>query len=362
MCLEESCFSTQKVGLSSRSHDPRVSIVIINVGGTGLLEECLRSLFDTDYPEFEIVIVDLNTQDVDKFLENLGERSVKIKLIRLSQDPGLSALRNMGFRACDESSKYVVFLDNDVSVTPKWLKPITSVMETDSTIGVAQGKVLFESASKRIQSTGCFIDLYGRAYLRGLGNNDKGQYEQPTSIFSASGCTMITRRSALLAVGLFDEKILFGCDDIDICWRMRLAGYSIMYFPDSKVFHKLSATSSNMPEEVYTYRVTRSRLLVLLRNHRFKEAVLSFGVNVLAIARANFRDAGKRRGLVLARTKAIAWILLNLDSIIRDRGLLVRLKPLDNYFDCVRGGFLRKSDEYFLCAPQSLMEIEKRSV
>lgn len=314
---------------------PPVSIVIVAMGEISLVQRCVKSLLYTDYPRFEIVIVHLGRGDfhLNNLFKNFRGDSVKIKLLQLNKDPGLSASRNIGFKVCDIDTKYIAFLDDDVEVERNWLKAIVNAMETNPQIGIAQGKVLYMDDRKRIQSSGGFMDRYGWSYLRGKDEIDTNQYDRMDEIFFATGCMMIVRRKALESVGLFDGRLFYGYDDVDICWRFRLRGYRVMFVPSALVFHRLSATSSRKPKPARIYHETRSHLLVIVKNHSLKNLVISVPKIVFSKFMAGSKEfLEKDLHSGLERTKAFLWLLHNIKGIMQTRMPQNRSVRLDEWF------------------------------
>lgn len=262
----------------SKSTFPLVSVVIVNINSFKYVLSCIKSLLLSDYDNIEVIVVDYGTKNLSRIVttEISDVCHNKVKIVHLDVDYGLCFFRNLGVQKVGKSSRYLLFLDNDVIVTPHFIKELVETMESDERIGACQGKVVFLDAPHRIQSTGLFIDIAGNAYLRGFEKVDKGQFDYSSEVFYTSGCAMMTRREVFDLVGGFDDLLFFWSDDLDFCWRVRLAGNKVVYVPSAVVYHKGGATRSVVQSQAFTtYHVEKSRLITLIKNHPLKRLLFA---------------------------------------------------------------------------------------
>jgi hypothetical protein len=135
-------------------------------------------------------------------------------------------------------------------VDRNWLKPIARLMKSDQGIGLAGCKRLayncvdvWERATTVLDAIGADLYLCGRLKSIGAGEVDRGQYDANMDNLDHIGGTQIIRRRALEQVGLFDPDFSeFFSEDVDLCFRMRKAGYKVVYVYDAVVWHRSSAT------------------------------------------------------------------------------------------------------------------------
>jgi len=168
---------------------PMVSIVVVNARGTVNLRRCLNSLFETEYSNFEVIVVDCLTHGIEEMLKS---EFPKARIVHLDYDCGPAEQHNIGYRMSDPESKYIAFLDNDTEVTSGWLINLLTTLNSDETVGVLQPKLLFLNSKKRIDGSGDFMDYVGNTYSRGRFEIDLGQYDSKPEIFSARGAAFIT--------------------------------------------------------------------------------------------------------------------------------------------------------------------------
>jgi len=297
-----------------------VSVVILNFNGIKFLSKCLDSVLESDYPNFEVIFVDNASTDgsLDFVRSNFCQYS-NLKIIQNSRNLGFAEGNNVGANAA--KGKYVVFLNNDTEVDLEWLKELVIVMESDKTIGAAQSKLLLFDR-KTIDSAGDFINSYGRGWIRGHEEEDKGQYDRIIEIFSARAAAMIVKKRILRQVSYFDPTFFMICEDMDLGWRVRLNGYKVVFVPKSIVYHFGSGTRKRIqiPAESYYYN-TRNSFIMLIKNYDLKNLVINVITNVLVeltIFLISLPFPSKKT-YNLSRLRALSWNLLNFRHIWRKR-------------------------------------------
>jgi len=204
---------------------PKVSIVIVNYNGEKLLEKCLESLFQVQYNNFEVIIVDNNS--IDESVAFIAKNYPSIIMIKLDSNKGFAEPNNIATKIA--KGKYMLFLNNDTIVTPNFISELIKVIDSDENIGICQSLLLKPDGD--VDSSGDFIDDIGIVY------SSKKQITTPREIFSAKGASMIIRKNIFERLGGFDEKFFFSFEDVDLSWRIRTLGYRVMIIPNSIVYH-----------------------------------------------------------------------------------------------------------------------------
>lgn len=300
---------------------PLVSIVILNYNGERYLERCLNSVFSAEYPNFEVIIVDnASTDNSPALFMRLPKREPPLVVIRNPRNLGFAEGNNIGIAVT--GGKYVVLLNNDTEVTPDWLNGLVSELERDSSIGAAQSKLLQMRDKACIDSLGDFIDYFGVTFQRGYGEIDAGQYDDACEIFSARGAAMIVRKSVIKQIGVLDPLFFIRCEDIDFSWRIRLRGYRIILVPSSVVYHAGGYATSEIQSSEVLFHSAKNQFMMLFKNYelrnfiKFNPLFQFFGNIFIDIFRR------KRPSDIIARLKAICWILSNFRQIYKNRQLV----------------------------------------
>jgi GT2 family glycosyltransferase len=220
---------------------PRVAVVIVNAKGTKDLVQCLDSVKKTNYPNFQIIVVDCLSKDIEK-LRKIFEH---IKFIHYDDDIGASESHNVGVLNSDSNCEYIAFLDNDTIVNPDWITEAVEVLKKDPTVGAVQCKLLLMRNPSVFDGAGDMVNYYGETvYARGSGQKDIGQFDKVENIFSARGAGVVVQKNLYEKIGGFDQSFFIYLDDVDFGWRVWLAGYRVVFAPSSIVYHGGAVTTN----------------------------------------------------------------------------------------------------------------------
>ena len=219
---------------------PQVAIVILNWNGRKFLEQFLPSVLLSSYSNKEVIVADnFSTDDSIDFVE---KNYPAVGIIRLTQNWGFTKGYNEALKQVQ--ADYFVLLNSDVEVTPGWLEPMTDLLEDDKTIAACQPKLRSYHDKKMFEYAGAaggWIDKYGYPFSKGrifeICEEDQGQYDQSEPIFWASGAALFIRSTVFHEMKGFDEYFFAHQEEIDLCWRIQLAGYKIYSCPSSIVYH-----------------------------------------------------------------------------------------------------------------------------
>ncbi len=247
---------------------PKVAVVIIHWNNVYLLEKFLPSVLQSTYKNLEIIVAD--NASTDNSVQWLKEHYPSIRIIQLDKNYGYAGGYNRALK--EVKADYFVLLNNDVSVTPNWIEPIVNLMESDTSIGSVQPKLLQFNQQDHFEYAGAaggFIDKLGYVCCRGrlfeAIEKDENQYDDSREVFWSSGACMFVRAKAFFEAGGFDEHFFAHMEEIDLCWRMQQANYKIWYCAESKVYH-LGGSTLQKGNPQKTYLNFRNSLLMLLKN------------------------------------------------------------------------------------------------
>ncbi|TSC96065.1 MAG: putative glycosyltransferase [Parcubacteria group bacterium Athens1014_10] len=248
---------------------PKVAIIILVYNGEKYLLDLLPSLKRQDYPEesCQIILVDNNSQD--KSAEYIKNNFPQFVFIPNQKNKGFAKGNNIGIKyALEESFDYLVLLNQDTAVEPNWLGELVKTIEKDEKIGAVQPMILFWDKKDKINSSGNAIHFLGFGFSEDF-NQIKNLNQEEREISYASGAAVLFRAKALEEAGLFDEN-LFYSEDVDLGWRIRLAGYKIINAPRAEVFHKYSFSRN---KDKY-YFLEYGRIFTLLKNYEIFTLIL----------------------------------------------------------------------------------------
>ena len=246
---------------------PGVAVVILNWNGKHFLQRFLPSVLSAA-GSYEVIIADNGS--ADDSVSWLQENHPAVRVILLGQNFGFAKGYNEALKQV--AADYYVLLNSDVEVRAGWAEPIIALMEKDKSIGACQPKILMEDNHTMFEYAGAaggWIDALGYPFARGrvfdVCEEDRGQYNDSTSIFWASGAAMFVRSAAYHTCGGLDEYFFAHMEEIDLCWRLQLAGNKIMVCPESQVYHVGGGTLPKGNRRK-VYLNFRNNLIMLAKN------------------------------------------------------------------------------------------------
>jgi GT2 family glycosyltransferase len=301
-----------------KSNFAKFSIIILNYNGKEFLERCLSSVLNTNYPNFEVILVD--NASTDGSVEFVKKNFPSVKVIANKVNLHFTGGNNIGIKAA--RGEYIVLLNNDTEVHPNWLSEIVKVMEIDPSVGLCQCKLLFMDNREEIDSTGGFINYLGLCEERGKGEIDKHQYDQIDEIFHAKGAALVVKREVLNEVGLFDSFFYYNYEDVDLCWRARLRGYKVVFCPKAIVYHHRSSPTKKkfQLKSEGMFHSAKNVIRMIIKNYALINLIFVLPVLILIeISAAVLLPIKGQKDYSKAIVKAMLWNIRNIKSTLEER-------------------------------------------
>ncbi|MDE6368749.1 MAG: glycosyltransferase family 2 protein, partial [Muribaculaceae bacterium] len=248
---------------------PEVAVIILNWNGEKLLREFLPEVIATTDPTIARVIVADNgsTDGSRRLLEN---EFPDVERIYFDTNHGFAGGYNLAIDLTDY--RYTVLLNSDVATSAGWVNTLYKFMEEHPEVGACQPKLLSFNNPQKFEYAGAaggFLDCNGYPFCRGrifqTCETDEGQYDSNMEIFWASGACLMVRSELYRKVGGLDTAFFAHMEEIDLCWRILLAGYKIMAVCDTCVYH-LGGGYLPASNPRKTYLNFRNNLLMLYKN------------------------------------------------------------------------------------------------
>lgn len=296
---------------------PKVAIVILNWNGWKDTIECLESIYQINYPEFNVIVVDNHSQDkslqkikeftkgkievkstffshnhhskpiiIEEFNEveletkKIGKdffnlpSNKKLILIKNDKNYGFAKGNNIGMSYALKylNADYILLLNNDTVVDPQFLDELVIIAESNDKIGFVGPKTYFYGNKNIIQlAGGGNISLKsGRCYEIAYNQEDKGEYDKNLDLDFIAGSCLLCKKEAIENIGLLDPTFFMYWEDADWCFKGRKTDYKSTYAFKSKIWHK-HGTSSNNPFKIYYYY--RNRPLFIKRYAKKEEFI-----------------------------------------------------------------------------------------
>ena len=251
-----------------------LAIVILNWNGKSWLEKFLPSVVNYSQ-NAEIYVID-NFSD-DNSVDFLKAKFPTVKIVLNDKNYGFAGGYNEGLKKIN--SEYYCLLNSDVEVTENWIEPVLNLFKIDNQIAAIQPKILSYTNKKYFEFAGAgggLIDNLGYPYCRGrvfdYVEEDKGQYDDETEIFWASGCCFFIRSKDFWEQNGFDERFFAHQEEIDLCWRLKNSGRKIYYTGQSKIYH-VGGGTLNKQSPQKTFLNIRNNLSMMLKNLPFPNLI-----------------------------------------------------------------------------------------
>ena len=240
---------------------PLISVIIPNWNGKQFLAECIDSLKEQTFCDFETILVDNGSTDGSvKFAEErYGDF---IRIIRNKKNLGFTGGNNVGIQAA--RGEYIVLLNNDTWAAPTWLEELAKATYLVRPIGMWASKVYSYYKRNQIEAVGELIYWDGLSRSRGQYEMERGQYEEMEEIFFPPGCGGMYRKELFEEIGFFDEDFFAYADDAEIGIRARLAGWKCLYVPKAVLYHKDSGSTGHF-SPFKAFYVERNRFWITLK-------------------------------------------------------------------------------------------------
>lgn len=288
----------------------RASVIIVSHNSRKDLEICLSSLIPTIQVQDELIVVD--NASADGSAAFIAQNYPDVRLICNRKNLGFGWGCNLG--ASNAHGEYLVFLNPDTRVTPDWLDPLVDVLASDPEVGLVTPKILLLSNPQCVNTCGNEIHISGLTLCRGIGLPHTA-FPLREDVNAVSGAAFAIRKDLFISLGGFDEKFFMYMEDTDLSMRARLAGYRIIYTPDSVVYHDYTLAFG--PHK--TFYQERNRYLMLLKNFRWQTLLALLPALLLVeVITWGFVLLIERRNL-LNKIKAYAWLAAHWREIILAR-------------------------------------------
>ena len=221
---------------------PSVTVIVLNWNGKDLTIECLESLKQVNYSNFNILVVDNGSTDGS--VELLKEKFPEVSILVLEKNLGYAAGNNRGFDSLKpDQPKFVIFLNNDTIVDENFIEPLVKQLLTHKKASQTVPKIYYENDPKLIWYAGGIVNLWtGSIYHLGIRQYDGPAYSKTHKTKYATGCCFCMRYEEFKEFGGFDEAFPMYSEDVDLSLWIRAAGKQVWFVPDSKIWHKVSAS------------------------------------------------------------------------------------------------------------------------
>ena len=297
-------------------------IVILNWNGRDHLRTFLPSVVAAVPAGVGVTVADNGSTDDSAAV--LAREFPTVRVVRLGRNYGFAEGYNRALREVD--AECFVLLNSDVETPAGWLEPLLEVLEREPDVAAVAPKLRswrdrasFEYAG----AAGGYLDLLGYPFCRGrilrCVERDEGQYDDERDVFWVSGAAFCCRAEVFRELGGFDASFFAHMEEIDLCWRMRIAGRRVRIVPRSTVYHLGGGTlKAQSPAKVYFNH--RNNLAMLFKCAPAPQRLLTAVVRppLDALAALSYLAQGRWRNFC-AVGRAWWWFLRHHRELARAR-------------------------------------------
>ena len=236
-----------------------VFVVVLNYNGLKYLKKCISSLERQTYPNYKILVFDnASTDHSQKFVK---KNFPSVILIENKQNVGFAEGNNLAIKfALNQKADYVFLVNNDTESENDLIDKLVNTAKLDNSIGIVAPVVHDLTKKFTIQEIGMATDRFGfpLAIRKKSGNG--------AVPFFVSGCAMMIKSELLRNIGFFDEKYFMFAEDLDYCWRARLAGYKVVVNKTARLYHASGAGMVGGVIKASKYRTSGKRVFLREKN------------------------------------------------------------------------------------------------
>ncbi|MEO1406604.1 MAG: glycosyltransferase family 2 protein [Pseudomonadota bacterium] len=278
---------------------PKFSVLIVNYNGGEFLQDAIDSLSAQTFRDFEVILVDNNSDDDS--IRNLNAQNLPdFTLLEENENHGFAGGNNLAAKVA--RGEWLVLLNPDAYAEPDWLERIHDASMLDPDVNVFACAQISLDQPAILDGTGDAYSIYGVPWRGGFGHPISA-LPGKGSCFSPCGASAVYRRDVFLHYGGFDERFFCYCEDVDLGYRMQLGGESCVFLPDAIIRHKGSGTSGR--RSYFTmYHGNRNRTWTYLKNTPLLLLILTLPAHLAIVGyiynhnRSSLGNDGMRDGII----------------------------------------------------------------
>ncbi len=238
-----------------------VTVIIVNWNGGTFLGQCVRHLQAQTWQPDRVLLVD--NASTDDSLAQLPDWPL-LTVLRMNRNLGFAAGNNCALAQCD--TEYVALLNPDAFAAPDWLEQLLQAAQAHPSTAAFGSRQLSNEDPIQLDGIGDCYHLSGMAWRQGHGHTQQAQHLVEQDIFAACAAAALYRRAPIMALGGFDESYFCYMEDVDLGFRMRIAGHTARYVPSAVVRHVGSATSGGRHNDFSVFHGHRNMVWTFVKN------------------------------------------------------------------------------------------------
>ena len=241
----------------------KISVIVVNWNGERFLERCLTALMAQTVKPHEVILVD--NASTDGSLE-IVRRFPSVRLISCEQNTGFARGNNLAIKTASAESQWIALLNPDAFAEPRWLEELLVAAKSNPGFDVFGSKLVNAADPIVLDGAGDIYHMSGLVWRMAHGMPSSDAAEGAIEVFSACAAAALYRRSALRELGGFDEDYFCYVEDVDLGFRLKLAGRRCLYVPQSVAHHVGSGTTGGQHSDFALYHGHRNLVWTFVKD------------------------------------------------------------------------------------------------
>ena len=223
----------------------KVAIILVNWNSYDYTSNCIQSIYQSNAPIYDIIVVDNHSDDGSGF--ELAKTFKDIIFIPSKINNGFTGGNNAGIKyALNHGYEYSFILNNDTIVSPDFLMPLVEYLDHHPETGMVQPKIYFNHDRSLLWNGGSYYNKFlGLTYTSGNHFKFSHVSDQIKRVDWITGCAFLAKNSTLKEVSFFDDRFFMYYEDVDLSFRIKKAGYNLIYQPASVIYHEAGVSLKN---------------------------------------------------------------------------------------------------------------------
>lgn len=316
---------------------PSVLVVLVTHQGRRWLKDCLVSLNAQTHPALDVLVVDDASPDfrTEPHLKRVTKRHLRRRrwaYLRTPRALGFGGAVNWALSRVRTSADLLLFLHDDTVLDDTCIESMVARMQAEETTAIVGPKIVAWDEPARLEEVGMAADRFGYPY-KGLeeGEIDLGQHDVPAEVFFVSSTCMLMRPEVFRELRGFDSRMRVFAEDLDLCWRARLAGHQVRVEPLARVRHAIALAKGERrsPFVPPRYFIRRNRLRTVAKNaSTIRLVALIPQFMLLTLAEMLGFIVLRQPGEIFNLARAVGWNLLSLPQTLSERARVQRMRRI----------------------------------
>ena len=272
----------------------KVSVIIVNWNGGQFLQRCLRALMIQTVKPHEIILLDNASSDESV---EIARQFPSVRLMLSDRNTGFARGNNLAIEAASTDSGWIALINPDAFAEPCWLEALLAAAECHPGFDIFGSKLVNAANPTLLDGAGDAYHISGLVWRTGHGSAVPVAAENEREVFSPCAAAALYRRSAFCEIGGFDEDYFCYVEDVDLGFRLRLAGYRCLYVPQSIAHHVGSGTTGGQHSDFSMYHGHRNLVWTFIKDMPgvlfWLLLPLHLALNIVSIIGFSLRGRGK---------------------------------------------------------------------